>query len=209
MNRICWWFQHALTRLLPAGERDAVCGDIEEAGESGAAALRDVIGLIARREAEWWRADCQRWLPMIVVADLLAIRLSLYARDFGRQSAVYAWMYLNNWTPLYVDGAAWRWDLIQYVAVFVLAGLRIACFSAGAGAAIGFISRRAWALNALVLYLLVIACAVAILVQQHDDAPFALALYNLLLPLTAEAALVAGPAFWGMRLGRRFERRSI
>src|SRR5579885_2374847 len=143
MNRIWPRVVDALAGLLTAGEREVVLGDIAESGESGRAAMHDVLGLLARRQAQWWMADCLRWWPLISVAGLLAIRLSLYARNLSHEAAIYAWMYLDNWTPLYVDGAAWRHDLIQYTVVFALSALRIACFSAGLGVVIGFISRRA------------------------------------------------------------------
>jgi hypothetical protein len=51
MNRICWWLVEGLSRRLEPGERDAVLGDIAESGESGGEALRDLLGLAARRQA--------------------------------------------------------------------------------------------------------------------------------------------------------------
>ena len=51
MNRIWWWLVDRLSRGLEQGERDAVLGDIAEAGESGGDALLDLLGLAVRRQA--------------------------------------------------------------------------------------------------------------------------------------------------------------
>jgi hypothetical protein len=85
MNRICWWLVDMLCGTLDSNERDAVRGDIDEAGESGGEALRDSIGLVVRRQmASWksWRA----WVaPVGLIAPVVcagtgAIRLDLQAR---------------------------------------------------------------------------------------------------------------------------------
>lgn len=54
-----WSAAEAAAMLLPASEREAVLGDLMEAGASGWNALRAVIWLRVRREIELWR----RWQP--------------------------------------------------------------------------------------------------------------------------------------------------
>jgi hypothetical protein len=66
-------------RALPEPERDALLGDLHEQGVSGAAALRDVLGLVCRRHAGYWRV-WQPWAAGFGVAlpsVLLAMGASL------------------------------------------------------------------------------------------------------------------------------------
>jgi hypothetical protein len=49
MTRICWSLVEILSRMLEPDERDAVRGDLAESRETGGQALRDVLGLVARR----------------------------------------------------------------------------------------------------------------------------------------------------------------
>ncbi|MPY90708.1 MAG: PQQ-binding-like beta-propeller repeat protein [Luteitalea sp.] len=51
MRRVSWWSVDMVSRLLEADERDAVRGDLTESGASGERALRDVLGLVMRRQA--------------------------------------------------------------------------------------------------------------------------------------------------------------
>jgi hypothetical protein len=57
-----WWrLSEAAAAYLPARERDAVLGDLEESGITGVAALRDVLGLVMRRFAVRWHS----WRPWL------------------------------------------------------------------------------------------------------------------------------------------------
>jgi len=56
-----------VSRLLGPDEREAVLGDLTEAGESGWRALSDVLGLVARREAAQW-TSWQPWLAALGLA---------------------------------------------------------------------------------------------------------------------------------------------
>lgn len=49
MTRICSWLVEFLSRTLDPDERDAVRGDLAEAGETGGQTVRDLFGLVARR----------------------------------------------------------------------------------------------------------------------------------------------------------------
>ncbi len=96
MTRTCWWLVDILCRLLEPNERDAVSGDIAESHETGGQALRGVLGLVARRKAALWK----RWRPWLVLAGLvipLGLLLGLVARRTADGSAVYIWLYANNW----------------------------------------------------------------------------------------------------------------
>jgi hypothetical protein len=51
MTRTCWWLVDIASRMLEPDERDAVRGDLAESGVTGGYALRDLLGLLARRQA--------------------------------------------------------------------------------------------------------------------------------------------------------------
>jgi hypothetical protein len=61
-------------RLLEPDERDAVLGDLAEAGEGGVSTLLGVLGLVARRQAGLW-GDWRPWLALVGLVGLVAPRL--------------------------------------------------------------------------------------------------------------------------------------
>ena len=74
MTRICWRLVDILSRMLDADERQAVRGDLAESRECIGMALRDVLGLIVRRQIGLW-TEWQPWLALlgVVVAAAAAI----------------------------------------------------------------------------------------------------------------------------------------
>ncbi|HUD65388.1 MAG TPA: hypothetical protein VMQ17_12445 [Candidatus Sulfotelmatobacter sp.] len=75
MTQICWRLVDILSRMLDADERQAVRGDLAESGESIGMALRDVLGLIVRRQIGLW-TDWQPWLALLAVASMAGVLLS-------------------------------------------------------------------------------------------------------------------------------------
>lgn len=75
MKRICWQLAKFALHLVEAAERIAVEGDLREAGANGLDALRDVLGLVVRRQAGLWQ-NWRPWLALIGVAGLTAVFLS-------------------------------------------------------------------------------------------------------------------------------------
>ncbi len=75
MNSISWRLVEILSRALDADEREAVRGDIEESGQTGAKALRDVAGLVIRRQAALWR-NWRPWVAVVGLVGLTALPLS-------------------------------------------------------------------------------------------------------------------------------------
>ena len=62
-----WRLAGFVSRLLEHDECEAVRGDLMEAGESGWTALRDVLGLVIRRQALLWK-DWRPWLAAFGLA---------------------------------------------------------------------------------------------------------------------------------------------
>ncbi len=79
MTAIGWSFVEVAARLLEPGEREAVLGDLLEAGESGLPGVLDVFGLAVRRQLALWK-DWRPWLAsfgMALPGSLLLMGFSL------------------------------------------------------------------------------------------------------------------------------------
>jgi hypothetical protein len=87
---------HRASLMLDSEERDAACGDLAESRESGSQVLREVLGLVVRR-----RAACLRgWRPWLTLFSLtipLSVLVSLVSRRTADGTAIYLWLYVNNW----------------------------------------------------------------------------------------------------------------
>src|SRR5712692_2650362 len=184
MNRICWWLVDAVSLALEPSERDAVRGDFAESGEGGADALVDVLGLIVRRQAALWIA----WRPWLALATLvvpLGLLLSLASRWWADGSAIYAWLYVNNWTSAYLDSPGSRLELARHGAELLLAFVTLACWSWTSGFVLGSLSRRAiWVSGSL--FSLVLFGEFFIAAPQRSDqhtAVFSLTFYRVVFPL--------------------------
>ena len=192
-----------VSRALDPAERDAVLGDLTEAGETGGRALVDVIGLIFRRQAMLWK-NWRPWLALAGVALPLGLMLAVISRRIADRSAVYAWLYLNNWTGTYITNAAARAELIQHAANIFANFLLLACCSWLAGFLLESVARRTiWISGALLSLVLLIR---SIAPSNHPglhDAVFSLTFYSAMLPLIVQAVLVLFPSLWGMHHSRR------
>src|SRR6266849_1899138 len=63
MTRVCWRLVDISSRILDPSEREAVRGDLVESGETSSQALREVLGLVVRRQAALW-THCRRELRL-------------------------------------------------------------------------------------------------------------------------------------------------
>lgn len=124
MKTTCWPLVDLASRLLDPDDREAVRGDLIEAGETSWQALLGILGLVARREAALWR----NWKPWLAALGL-ALPCSL------------AWMGLSlTVTQAYghLFSAAYRPSLLLFlINVLLLIG-----WAWAGGFAAGSISRR-------------------------------------------------------------------
>lgn len=66
MRDLGWALMDVVSQVLEPLEREAVKGDLVEAGESGWQALLGVLGLVIRRQADLWK----NWRPWLAVFGL-------------------------------------------------------------------------------------------------------------------------------------------
>jgi hypothetical protein len=214
MTRICWWLTDLVSRMLEPDEREAALGDIAESGETGLRALRDILGLTARRQAGLWQG-WRPWLALTGVVIPIGMVLTLAARRTADHSAIYFWLYVNNWDPAFIENSTFRHDLVSLAAEFLLGYLMLACWSWTGGLALGFLSRGATPVNGVLFFLTPTLTEMlgSPLFQRGRDfganaAVFAVPFYRVIFPLVVQLVLILLPALWGMRQGIRLPAHS-
>jgi hypothetical protein len=75
MMRLGWWLLSFVARALEPPERDAVLGDLAESGAGFGPAMRDLLGLVVRRQVGLW-ASWRPWLAVFGVCGLAGLSLS-------------------------------------------------------------------------------------------------------------------------------------
>ena len=198
MKRVCWWLVDVACRMLDGSEREAVRGDLTESGESGGQALLGVFGLVARRQAALLR-DWRCWLALAVYVVPLGMLLSQFASRTADWSAVYIWLYANNWTWSYVTNQGNLLDLIHESAEILAQFVVLSCASWMGGFMLGRLSRRMIWINGFGF------CLVLLITQlpgTHVHSPwhkaiFSLTFYNVFFPLLVLMVLVLIPSMWG------------
>jgi hypothetical protein len=221
MNRFNCWMVELVSRSLAPDEREAVHGDFAESDETSGEALRGVLGLVVRRQVALWR-DWRPWLILVVLVVPLGLLLSFVSRMMADFSAIYSWMYLNNWTWTYIANAGARTDLIGYGAEISFKYLALLSWSWTGGFLLGALSRRTIPVNvsmfclALLLgellnaprYLghwLLLPRPLGQGADSIHDGVYSLPFYSVIFPLLIQVFLVVVPALSGVRQGLRLE----
>ena len=215
-----WWWVDALCGLLDPAEHEVVCGDLTEAGESGRKALVEVLGLVVRRQAALW-ANWQPWLCLVGLVIPLSLVLSVVCRQTTAPTAVYLWMYANNWDWQLLTYRGFWYQLGDTSAEIGMIYLTLICWSWSAGFVVGSASRRVVRASS-VLFCLLLAFGALVGAPLYlafsegslhpmphfpmgtlQDPVFALRFYRVFFPLLVQAVLVLLPALSGMRAGAR------
>jgi hypothetical protein len=218
MTQIWWWIVEPVSRLLEHDEREAVLGDLEEARQTGPRALLDVLDVLIRRQARFW----MEWHPWLIFLGLIlpiGMLLSILSRQTSGGSAVYLWMYANNWDAALTQNPGFWRLFVETAAWVVISYLTLACLSWTGGFVLGSLSRAMSALSSLLLCLILflgeIIGAPTYLDFFHDkafgalDLPdvhaaiFEVSFYRVILPVIVQILLVAIPALWGFHIATR------
>jgi outer membrane protein assembly factor BamB len=155
MNRICWWLVDRLSRRLTPDERDAVRGDFAELQIGGRQALREVLGLVAWREAEAWR-EWRPWLVLAAAVLPLGLLLGLVSQRIADNATVYGWMYINNWSPAILESPGARRDLFRFIQTFALQCVVLIGASWIGGLVLGSLVRRAIVANRVLFFVVLL-----------------------------------------------------
>lgn len=178
---IGWSLVDVLSQLLERDEREAVRGDLVEAGEGAWPALCDVLGLVIRRQAALWK----NWRPWLAAFGL-ALPSTLLLMGFSVSISQSYQRFINpkilSVTGLTVGPGFWL--LICHVLLLI-------GWSWAGGFTVGSLSRRTVWVTAVLSSLPCLFC----LERFHIGS---LSRFCLLLFLL--------PAIWGVRQGLRMTR---
>jgi hypothetical protein len=198
MTRICWWLADVVSRLLEPDERDAVRGDFAESGETGGHALRDVLGLVVRRQAVLW-SDWRTWLACIAFVFPVGVLLALSSTWLGRSYDLYLWVFQNYRDIDPTIAAETGLKVRTGIVLLVNRSLLLACWSWTSGVVLGSLSRRGIVVNG---GLLCFAVLLGGFPNWYTGAPLlSVTFYSVSFPVLRLAVLVLLPLLWGMHRG--------
>jgi len=219
MNGFWWSLVELSSGFLASDEREAVLGDILESGDSGPRAFFGVLGLVVRRQAVAWM-NWRPWAVLMAVILPLGFLLSIVSHETSDGSAIYIWMYANNWDwALTKNPGFWRFLGETSISIF-FTYLTLGCWSWVAGFVLGSLSRGMERVNGWLLCLILMLGELGapryfeyVIEYEHrafglarlfdgNRVVFDVAFYRVLFPLIVQVVLVALPALWGMRRAR-------
>jgi hypothetical protein len=135
------WLVDRVSRLLDPDERDAVRGDFAELGITRAQAVVEVLGLVVRRQAALW-TEWGPWLALVGVVIPFGVVLGQLSWSWADGSAIYGFLYINNWTWAYLESPGARRDLLDISTRVCLNDLALIGWSWTGGFALSSLSRR-------------------------------------------------------------------
>jgi hypothetical protein len=199
------WLVGKCSLALEPDERETVLGDFAESETSPSRALGELSGLVVRRQALTWQR-WQPWLALTALAVPLGFMLSLVSRFWADRSAIYLWLYFDNWTWGYLDSPGARRDLLAFGADICLSYLTLAAWSWTAGFVLGSLSRSAAWLNATLFIVILFAgtagTATMATTNSNNAAIFSEVFYRVAYPILVRVVLVVWPALRGIRASR-------
>lgn len=206
MMHVGWWWLSFLARALERPERDVVMGDLAESGAGFGLAMRDLLGLIVRRQIGLW-TSWRPWLALFGVCGLAGLSLSSIVFRLNVDLGKYLAHYLTDLTDR------------QEVAFFLCMAVALLVWSWTCGFVLGSLSGRAVWLTWSVFYFVVLDSAWSRFVlagniilrnpRTHESLLDSLQgtlrlLMATTLPLSIAAFLFLVPALFGAFLGVRW-----
>jgi len=194
MMGLGWGLLSVVARALEPAERDVVLGDLAESGEGVGAAMRDLLGLIVRRQVGLW-LSWRPWLALFGVSCLAGLSLSRIVFRLNVDLYKYAAHYATSLTAR------------QEVAFLLCLAGALTVWSWTCGFVLGSLSGRAVWLTWSVFYFVVLDSAWArfgIMLRMLDSLQGTLRLLMATtLPLSIAALLFLFPALLGAFVGVR------
>ncbi|PYR45064.1 MAG: hypothetical protein DMF89_26045, partial [Acidobacteria bacterium] len=143
---------------------------------------------------------------LVTVVAPLGVFLSHISAAWAGGTAIYSWLYVDNWTWGYLRSPGARHELAWTVLGFGLDYVTLASWAWASGYTLGSLSRETSWLNAALLSLVTFVGTGSLTVQSANPfnaAAFSLTFYRAILPTSLRAVLVVIPAYWGACVGRR------
>ena len=201
MTRLGWRVIELAAHGLDSAERDAVLGDVVECGAGFGAALRDLLGLVVRRQGGLWTA-WQPWIALIGIGGVAGTVLSRIVFRFDAGLGQQLMAYRKYGVP-FETGLTVRED-VTFLAVLAIA---LTVWSWVCGFALGSLSGRAAWLVWLVFYLVVLNSAWArsvfagnLILRNPRVLPL---MIGLVMPHGIAGVLFLIPGVFGTRFGAR------
>jgi hypothetical protein len=206
MTRIGCWIVGHLTRLLHEDEREVVRGDLAECHTPTGRALREVAGLILRRQAAPWFAF-EPWLALLTVVIPIGVLLSYASRSWAEGAAENILLYGRLWDFSYLANPGWRADLISVATRMAAAWLALIGWSWTSGFVLSRLSRSTVWLTVVMLCVVVVMATsgtntIAHLHRHHEPSLHHHITFTV-FPRLLRMFLVMLPLVWGARWGAR------
>jgi hypothetical protein len=206
MTRIGSWVVGHLTRLLNEDEREVVRGDLAECDTPTGRALREVLGLVLRRQAALWFAF-EPWLALLTVVIPIGVLLSYASRSWAEGAAEEVLLYGRLWDFSYLANPGWRADLISVGARMGAAWLALIGWSWTSGFVLARLSRPTAWLTVTMLCLVVVMATLGTNtiahLHRHHGPSFQHHMTFAVFPRLLRMFLVIAPVVWGARWGAR------
>ena len=201
LTQICWRLSDIVSRMLNRDERDAVCGDLVESGAAGGQALRDVLGLVIRRQAELWK-DWHPWLALGGLAGVAGVLLSDIAFRFDAAIVLQVRTYWRHGVH-FGTGLSIGEDAVYLACLF----LALFSWSWTSGFLLGSLSGRAtWLTGALFCLVVHSWYSLRLILPRGLTLPGAQlweVVLNLLFMMSIPMLPFLAAAIWGMQRGVR------
>jgi hypothetical protein len=204
MTRVCWSLVELVSRLLEPLEREVVRGDLAECGVPAGRALREVLGLVVRRQAAAW-SDWRPWFALAGIVIPIGFLLSHASRWWGIHHAINFANYWVLWDFSYLAYPGYRSDVIRMAVWTAAAWLALAGWSWTTGFAVGRLSRRTLWLTVLLFALVIFVATLGTVSspQRSSNPSLKYHLVFVVFPRLLRTFLVILPMVWGAYRGSR------
>jgi len=204
MGKVGWWFVDVLSRALPTHEALAARGDLTESAISAGRAVREMLGLVLRRQLGLW-GHARPWLALFTIALPTGILLGNLARYWSEGGSAYLWLYATGADAQSLETTVWRFDARQPAALVLwlcLNAVTLAVWAWIAGAAVRSMAHRALLTVAPAFLAALVLGTVGTISFGgfSDSAPASTYLYGAVVPALLRVCLVALPLLAGLML---------
>jgi hypothetical protein len=196
-----WWLVDQLSAALDPREREVIRGDLCECNSGARTALREILGLVLRRQAVVW-FDWRPWLGVVSVVIPVGLLLSHASLWWGVGSGRDIVHYWKVWDFSYFAYPGWRNDVIRLAVWMGASWFALFGWSWTSGFVVGRISRRTvWVLVSMFALVIFGGTLGTLMVNQRPNPSLQYHLIFVVLPRLVRTFLVLLPMLWGAYRG--------